>query len=77
MLLTVFVVLATFPLPLGSLPPSDQAQAVRVLAVALIPAARLKDTAASLAKADARAQPLLTAGRAPLKTGMLILSHGR
>jgi hypothetical protein len=75
--LTVLLVLATFSLPLGSLPSSDQAQAFRILAITLVPAARVKDTAASLAKADARSQPLLTAGRAPLRTGMLILSHGR
>jgi hypothetical protein len=62
MLLAVFLALAMYALAFGGLPTSDEPQALGILAIALIPATRLKARAASLAKAGAKMQPP-TAGR--------------
>lgn len=68
--------LTPFLLPLGSLPTAQQSQALRMLAIALIPTPGLKAPAASPAQAGAVAK---TPNPSPqgLAVGMLGVSQGR
>lgn len=67
---------APMSLTFGSLPPPHQLQALRILAVPLIPTPWLEDSSAPLAQAIPRLESP-TSGRTRRWEGMLILSQGR
>ena len=63
-------------LPFGGLPATNQSQAGRILAISLVPTARLKDIIAAFAQADATAQAVVDVLHESRFLATLCRAHG-